>query len=372
MIILVSANSEWNLVNYRMGLLRELLAAGHQIYTVAPRSLHTPQLVAIGCQCIPIPISSQGMNIFCELQLLIRYICIFAKFKPDLFLGFTIKPNIYGSIGAYICGVKIINTITGLGSAFTGGGFNAKIVKFLYRIGLANSDLIFFQNTDDASLFLNEKIINADVVRIVPGSGIDLNRFKLKHEGHQVKTAPLSFLMIARLLIDKGVLDFVKAAEIIKNNNPDVNFFLLGSFEPSSPSAIHEVEVKKWVDAALINYLGFMEDVREILSASSCIVLPSYREGVPRSLLEAGAIGIPIIATDVPGCRDVVDDGLNGFLCKPRNYIDLAEKMQLIIDLSDEDRLRMGCRGRLKVERQFDEKVVIKYYQSAILDLSKD
>ena len=364
--IIVSSNTTWSIVNFRSGLLRSLVSAGHRVTVAAPQDQYRPHLENLGCRYVPLPMDNKGTNPWKDAKLLFSYSRLFQSEKPDLYLGFTIKPNIYGSIVAHLYGVPVINNITGLGSAFIANDWLSIIVRILYRISLSRSIMVLFQNEDDRRLFVEDGLIAAVKSERLPGSGIDLSRFKPSAPPSRSVTR---FLLIGRLLWDKGVGEFVEAARILKARGRPADFCLLGFLDAQNPTAISRQIVEQWVIEGVVRYLGASDDVRPHIAEADCIVLPSYREGVPRSLLEAAAMGRPIITTDSVGCREVVEHGVNGYLCRPRDVADLAEKMEMMITLSTAERERMGRRGREKVEREFDEQIVIRKYHEIIEQL---
>jgi glycosyltransferase involved in cell wall biosynthesis len=285
---------------------------------------------------------------------------LFTELKPDLFLGYTIKPVVYGSLAAAHAGVPgIYSMITGLGSAFSGSGIKAALIRrlviFLYRRALRHNARVFFQNPDDIALFSRMGILKAgeQAVRI-PGSGVDV---------HEFQPAPfpkgLSFLLIARLLREKGIAEYAEAARRIRQHHPHVRFRLAGWLD-ENPDSIREDELQAWVDEGTLEYLGRLDDVRPALADSSVFVLPSYyREGIPRTLLEALAMGRPIITTDMPGCRLTVKDGENGYLAAARDAHALAEAMERFIE-QPEMIAKMGVASRSLAETQFDVHIVNK------------
>ena len=237
----------------------------------------------------------------------------------------------------------------------------------LYKFAFRKSSRVFFQNSDDLGLFLESKLVKVEQTDILPGSGVNLHRFTTCNiAARKSLTAPFRFLLIGRMLRDKGVLEFVNAAQLLKELGVEAEFCLLGSFDLQNPAAISSEKIKEWTIQGYVKYLGVSNDVREQIALSDCIVLPSYREGTPRSLLEAGAMGKPIITTRVVGCQDVVEHGVNGFLCEVKNAQDLALKMKEMLLLSEDQRKLMGQRGRLKIEKKFDEQIVIQKYLKAI------
>jgi glycosyltransferase involved in cell wall biosynthesis len=258
----------------------------------------------------------------------------------------------------------VINNIAGLGAVFIKGGWLAQLVRRLYRSALGRSAKVFFQNPDDLQLFIDGSLVQAEVTELLPGSGIDLHRFAVAPM--PTANSKFRFLLIARMLRDKGVGEYVQAAKLLRDNWPSVEFCLLGFVDVQNPAAISRAEVESWVAQGFVNYLGVREDVRNEIASADCVVLPSYREGTPRSLLEAAAIARPIITSDAVGCREVVDHGVNGYLCKVRDPEDLAQMMIQMLLLLPEQRKEMGLRGRAKMEAEFDEQIVIGKYLAAI------
>ncbi len=358
--ILIVANSAWNLFNFRSELIKGLIEKGYEVIALAPPDKFVNKVISLGCGYIPVLINRKGINPISNLRLLCRFFFEFHKIKPDFVLTFTIKPNIYGSIAAHILGITVINNISGLGSVFIKNGLLASLVKILYKIALSKSKHIFFQNEDDRDLFCKYGLVNQSNSSRLPGSGIDLEFFSainLPEVGQKIK-----FLLIARILCDKGVREFVDAARMLNKIKSNLEFCILGPIDLENPSAIPLWQIDVWVAEGIINYLGELEDVRGEIALAHCIVLPSYREGVPRSLLEAAAMMRPIIASDVPGCRDVVSHGLNGYLCKPKDYLDLADMMLQIAQMPYEDLKNMGVASRDKVVREFDINIVLNKY----------
>lgn len=367
MKIIICLNTAWNLVNFRSGLIRALVAAGYEVVAVAPNDKYSDGLKTLGCRFVPLHMDNGGVNPVKDVLLLWRFLRLFARERPDVFLGYTVKPNVYGSLAAHLLQIPVINNIAGLGAAFIRGGMVMRIVRCLYRTALTRSAQVFFQNDDDRQLFVGGGLVRADKTALLPGSGIDLDRFvstPMPATGNDC--ASFRFLLVARMLRDKGVGEYVEAARLLRQRWPQVEFCLLGFVDVKNPAAISRAEMDAWVAEGVVTYLGESDDVRCQIAVATCVVLPSYREGTPRSLLEAAAMGRPIITTDAVGCREVVDDGVNGLLCRPKDAADLADKMARMIAMPHSERVAMGLRGRLKVEREFDEKIVIDKYLTAI------
>jgi glycosyltransferase involved in cell wall biosynthesis len=361
---MIALNTAWNLVNFRSGLIRALASRGYDVIAFAPADEYAPQLAALGCQFVPLPMDNKGTHPGQDLMLLWRFVRLMRRERPDVFLGYTVKPNVYGSLAAHILGVPVINNVAGLGTVFIKGGWLNRLVRGLYQIALARSRKVFFQNEDDRQLFITDGLVDGALTDRLPGSGVDLKKFEPTLLPGR---SEIRFLLIARMLWDKGVGEYVQAARLLKSRGLNAEVCLLGFLDVQNPAAISKAQMDEWVAEGVVRYLGVSDNVREEIAQADCIVLPSfYREGTPRTLLEAAAMARPIITTDSVGCRDVVDDGVNGFLCRPRDASDLADKMERIISMSQAEREAMGQRGREKVEREFDEKIVIDKYLAAI------
>ncbi|MEF8721765.1 MAG: glycosyltransferase family 4 protein [Candidatus Accumulibacter meliphilus] len=367
--VVIALNTAWNLVNFRSGLIRALVSEGYDVVAIAPFDEYAHRLSNLGCRYISLHMDNKGTNPGRDLLLFYRFLRLFQKERPDVYLGFTVKPNVYGSFAALALGIPTINNIAGLGSVFIDNGWLARLVRALYKVSLSRSAVVFFQNMEDRQMFVAGRLVNGDVADILPGSGIDLTSFV---PVPLFGGSPVRFLLIARMLWDKGVGEFVEAARILKQRGVDAELCLLGFLDVNNPTAISRSQIGEWVSEGVVRYLGVSDNVRDEIAKVDVVVLPSYREGTPRTLLEAAAMGRPIVTTDAVGCREVVDDGINGYLCLPKNAIDLAEKLAMMAALSPSARETMGLRGREKVERQFDEKIVIGKYFKAIRESLSD
>lgn len=362
--VVISLNTAWNLYNFRAGLIRAMVSRGYEVVAIAPRDNYAEFLPNLGCRYLSLRMDNQGTHPGRDLLLLWRFFWILFKEQPNVYLGYTVKPNVYGSLTAHLLGIPVINNIAGLGVVFGKEGLLAGLVRILYRLALLHSAKVFFQNEDDRRLFVSSGLVAETVTDCLPGSGIDLKQFAPVPLPNQTK---IRFLLVARMLWDKGVGEFVEAARILRKRGINAEFCLLGFLDVQNPTAISRSQMDEWVVEGVVRYLGVSDDVRDEIALADCIVLPSfYREGVPRTLLEAAAMARPMVTTDSVGCRDVVDDGVNGFLCKPKNATDLADKMAKVAALSLADREAMGLRGRGKAEREFDEQIVINKYLKAI------
>ena len=364
-IIVMAANSAWNIVNFRGALIEGLRGAGWRVVALAPDDGSADRLSAMGAEFLPIRIDSSGTSVIGDARLLADYLAVLHRLRPQAFLGFTAKPNIYGSLAARLLGIRTINNISGLGTAFMNEGPLNWLVSRLYRLSLARSARVFFQNPADLELFVTRGLVRPGQAERIPGSGIDLARFR-PSPATPPRGRPIRFLFVGRLLRDKGLVEYAEAARRLRPLWPQVEFSILGFAGSDNRSAVPIAEIERWQAEGIVSYLGDTDDVRPFLDDSDCIVLPSYREGLPRSLLEAAAMARPMIATDVPGCRDVVTNGESGFLCEARSAESLASAMEAMLRLAPGERAAMGSQARQRVEREFDQALVVDAYLRAL------
>jgi glycosyltransferase involved in cell wall biosynthesis len=361
--VVLAANSSWNIVSFRSGLIRALKAEGYEPIVLAPVDPAAEQRMDdLGVERIVVRIERSGLNPFADLALVLKYRRLLKRLRPIAYLGFTIKPNIYGSIAARLTGIPAIANISGLGTVFIKRGPLLALVSRLYRFALKRVAVAFFQNPDDLELFVRRGLVRRDQARLLPGSGVDLESF----QPTAFPAGPATFLFIGRLLGDKGVREFADAARIVRADLPDARFQLLGPMDEGNRSAIARSELDQWVSEGRIEYLGETDDVRPYIEKATAVVLPSYREGLPRSLLEAAAMGRPLVTTDVPGCREVVEHGVNGLLCEVRSSDSLAKAMKELAEMPSEKWAQMGAASRRMVEERFSQTVVIRAYLDAL------
>lgn len=361
------ANTSWYIYNLRIGIIRKLKESGYGIVVIAPKDSYTHYIVSEGYQHFDVPINNKGRSILADLQYLRKLSKAYKKCKPDFIFHYTIKPNIYGSIAANLAKRKSIAVVSGAGHTFIKRNALHYISTQLYRFALQFSEEVWFVNRDDLKEFTENRIVNSAKVNLLPGEGVNIQHFAPEIPMNKKETRTMKFLLSARLIWDKGIGIFVDAAKIIKRKYPHVEFELLGFLDVDNPSAISSEQVLSWHKKGYVTYLGKTEDVRPYIKEADCFVLPSYyREGTPRSLLEAAAMAKPIVTTDNVGCREVVKHGYNGLLCRVKDPIDLAEKMEVIINMSTVERQKMGLNGRKMVLEKFDENLVIKYYTEVL------
>ncbi len=362
MRIAVVANTAWYLVNFRLNLMQALLANGHEVVAVAPHDApQSERLRAAGVLFVPVAISGAGTHPLWELQSVWALRKVFRRQGVQAVLSYTPKGNLYSALAALTCGVRFVPNVSGLGRAFIRRSWVTVVVKLLYRLTLGRAHKVFFQNLDDMEVFVDAGLVPRGRCERLPGSGVDLSRFTLQPMPDREPEAPV-FLLVARLLWDKGVGEFAEAAGLVRQQCPKARFQLLGFLDVDNPSAVPRAQVQAWEEQGVLSYLGPTDDVRSFLQEADAVVLPSYREGVPRTLLEAAAMGRPVITTDAPGCRDTVVHGQTGLICRVADAADLARQMLAFVALPLAGRAAMGLRGRKRIEAEFDEQLVLTAY----------
>jgi glycosyltransferase involved in cell wall biosynthesis len=363
--VAIVINTSWNIFNFRLGLLRALQAEGYRIVCIAPRDKYSQKLQTLGFEYREIRINNKGTNPIEDIKLIGDFYRLYKTLRPHLLLHYTIKPNIYGTMAAALLDIPVISNISGLGTVFLNERLSSRIARVLYRFALRFPKKVFFQNPHDRELFIETKLVRERLTDLLPGSGVDTGTYRPQAVEKEAG-APFVFLLIARMVKDKGIIEFVEAAEALAASHAHAEFWLLGSFYPGNPTAITEEEMTRWSDQGIVKYLGHSDDVPSVVAQADCIVLPSYREGLSRVLLEAASMAKPIITTDVPGCKDVVYDGVSGYLCRAKCSKSLKEQMLKMLKLTPARRIRMGRHGREKIVREFDESIVIEKYIDAI------
>ena len=347
MKIILTVNAAWNALNFRRPVIEALLAQGARVTVLAPVDDSVSALRSVGCEVIDLQMDVQGLSPWQDARLVKTFQDHFARIQPDVVLGYTVKNNIFGAVAAGRLALPFLPNVSGLGTAFLSGGGLQLIVETLYKWAFRRLPIVFFQNQDDCALFQARGLTTSAQARILPGSGIDLRAFQ---------ATPFA--------------QNVEAARRLRARRTDVRFQILGPVDAANRSALGADDVARWQSEGIIEHLGSAKDVRPYIAQADCVVLPSYREGAPRTLLEAAAMARPVIATDVPGCRHVVDHGRSGLLCAPRDASALTATMAQYLDLPQPQRAAMGVAGRRKMEQEYDEKLVVAAYLSAISDLT--
>jgi glycosyltransferase involved in cell wall biosynthesis len=346
-------------------LIKELIHKGFKVTAIAPIDEYSQKLKELGCDYHPLEIDSKSKNPFYDISLLFRMRKVLAQTKPDVLLNFTIKPNVYGSLAARSLGIKCINNVAGMGTLFTDGFLSRTVLKSLFKISQLKVKTVFFQNPDDFAELTKRNIVNKSIAHLLPGSGVNLSEFPFTPSSEHKQ---VNFLLIARMIYPKGVKELVLAADrLIEKGYHNFQVQLLGEMGVNNPFAIPEPEMEHFCKKSYVNYLGKTDDVKSVIQQADAVVLPSYyREGTPKSLLEALAIGRPIITTNMPGCKETVIDEVNGFICEPKSIDDLASKMERFLNLEFSKKLEMGKQSRKLAETKFDEQIVIDEYLKAI------
>lgn len=363
MHLIVTANSAWNIINFRKPIIESFLQQGYKVSVIAPPDHAVKKITDMGCDYYSIKMNRSGMNPINELLFFLTLKKFFKEIKPDCVLSFTIKNNIFGAFAARSLSIPFIPNVSGLGTAFMSNNLIKILVKLLYKFAFKSMNTVFFQNSDDADLFISNKLIKPHQVALVPGSGVDLNYFSYKEPSQDDRNI---FLFIGRLLVDKGIHEFINAAKKVKDIYPMAHFQVLGGIDLGNRTAISNEIVESWVSAGIIEYLGLRDDVRPFIEGATCVVLPSYREGAPRALIEAAALGRPLIASDVPGCRSVVEHGINGFLCDVKDSDSLASAIIEFINLSSNSKNNFSFASRRKISNEFSKEIVVKEYNTAL------
>lgn len=367
MRICLTVNAAWNIWNFRRPLVEALVADGHDVTILAPRDETAGKLECIGARFVDLAMDVRGLGVAQNLGMVGHFRRHFAAIRPHVVLGYTIKNNIFGAMAARRLGIPFLPNVTGLGTIFLGSRAMFLAGKALYRHGMGKLPIVFVQNEDDRDFLLANRLLREEQMRLLPGSGIDLAQFAATPLPDNAQG--LTFLMISRLIRDKGTMEYLDAARAVRKNHPHCRFQLLGPLGAANRTAISEAELQPYLDDGSVEYLGATDDVRPFVEQAHCVVLPSYREGAPRSLIEAAAMGRPVITTDVPGCRAVVTDGVSGLLCEVRSAESLAESFRRFAALSAAERQAMGDAGRARMEAEYDVAIVIDRYRQAIAEL---
>jgi glycosyltransferase involved in cell wall biosynthesis len=361
---LLVANTDWYLYNFRRALARRLQQNGYEVTLACPPGPYVGKLQDLGFKCALLALPADRLSPFKELRVLLDLIALYRQERPAIVHHFTIRCVLYGSIAARILGgISVVNALTGVGHIFTADGMKARllrrIVGFLYRHFLTGSrSRVIFQNSDDMDTFVDAGM--ADVARshLIPSSGVNCSTFRRSQERPSSDGERINVLFASRLIREKGVLEYIEAAKMLRSRNLSARFMLAGDIYGQNPSSLTRSDLQAIRESGVVDVLGHVDDMRAILDETDIVVLPSYREGCPRILVEAAAMGIPIVATDVPGCRVVVDDEINGYLVPPRDANSLARAIGRLI--GDETlRRRFGEAGRLMAIYNFDESIVL-------------
>jgi glycosyltransferase involved in cell wall biosynthesis len=351
------------MVYFRKGALVNAIEQGYEVHVIAPRDHLTQQLIDLGCVYHQVNFSTKSLSPLADIILFFRLLLLYRRIKPSMVFHYTVKPNIYGTLAAFLSLTPSIAVITGLGYAFITKNWISTLVKGMYRYALRFSDEVWFLNSDDVALFKKYNLVPERKIIKLPGEGVNTTEFDAPPI--DTSSTAIRFLMVARVLRDKGVYEYVEAARLIRKEFSHVEFFLLGPTDADNPTAISKAVVDEWINEGVITYLGSVDNVRPYVLDAHCVVLPSYREGISKVLMEAAAMRRPLIASNVPGCKELIRDGENGFLCEAKDVEGLAQAFRKFIQLPPHIKVLMGEQSRLKILNKFDEQRVLKYYQKA-------
>lgn len=356
------SNSAWSVYNFRLDVISSLLSQGYEVIVLAPDDRYSEYLQEHGCRFVPIHFDNKTKNPFRDLSFYWQLKRLYRSYRPDFIFHYVAKPNIYGSLAASANGIPSVAVVTGLGYAFARKNWLYRLIRLLYKKGLRKAREVWFLNNEDARIFIDEKIVNIEKVKVLPGEGVNTRHFT-PYRTTKGQDHGFTFLMSTRLLKSKGIGLYADAARILRKKNYDARFELIGFFEDHHPDSISREELARWEKEGLIHYGGFAKDVRPFLAQADCFVFPSfYNEGIPRCLMEAAAMELPVITTMNRGCKEVVLNNSTGYICNRHDPFDLADKMEKMINLSAEERARMGKNGRSLVLRKFSIDHVIDEY----------
>jgi len=371
MRIAIVANTTWNIYNFRLNIIRKLFDEGHEVIVMAPVDkfiFYTESLP----QVLHIPIHHlhrDSVNPLQDLRLFVELIRLYRHYKPDLVLHYTVKPNIWGGFAARLLGIPSIAIVTGLGYSLLHEGWINFVTGVLYKFSLPLHRKVIFENNDDKKLFEKEGLVSPSKSISIKGCGVDTTFFAPNGDGRRDDL--ITFTFIGRLLYDKGVKEFIDAAQLVKDQNTNIQFWLIGEIDKENPSSIRNEDLMKWIRDPNIHYHGATENIRKFIEKSDCIVLPSYREGMPKVIMESMSMERAVITTDTAGCRETVNENINGYLVPVRNSIALSNAMLRFIALSDQEKINMGKAGRIKVLQEFDDKIIADQLYVAIEDCLK-
>ena len=364
--LLIIANDESTLLNFRLEILEHFTAKGYQVVACYPLGEHTDKLLATGCQVEHLTVSRRGKNILQDFKMMLNCRKLIKKHKPQAVLTYTVKPNIYASFACKWTKTPYINNVTGLGSVLAGGGMLAKLILMLQKLAYKGSSCVFFQNEANRQALLEKGVISSKTpTRLLPGSGVNLNMQKL--EDFPADDGIMRFVMVSRIREDKGFGEFFEAAQRLKSDITE--FHVVGGCEEDAWAE----KLQQLQSSGVIIYHGkkTQQEVHDIVVKCQCLVHPSYHEGMANVLLEAAATGRPVVATNIPGCRETFDEGVSGYGCKVQDADSLTEAMQKMLDTPYDARNAMGRKGREKMEREFDRQIVANIYTEEIEKLQQ-
>lgn len=359
-IILILANNSDGLYGFRKDLLEEIEKT-NKVHVAVPNDGYFEELKRIGCEMIETAVDRRGINPVKDVKLLLKYINIVKKLKPDKIITYTIKPNIYGGIVASIFKVPYVVNITGLGSAMQNYGIIRYLVKSMYKVALYSAKTVFFENAGNMKIFLDEKITIVDKCCLLNGAGVNLKKFS--YHKYPSDNPTIKFLFIGRIMKEKGVDELFSAMRQLHEEGYPCVLNMLGHYEED-----YKMLISKYINEGWLNYYGYHSDVRPFIEESHCFVLPSWHEGMANTNLECASMGRPVITSNIHGCMEAVEDGVSGFLCEPKDVESLVSAMKRFLMLSQEEKEKYGIRGRERMEQLFDKKKVVAETMERLFD----
>lgn len=353
--VLMLGNHEIVIYNFRKELIERMIEEGYEVYVALPYGPKVELLKEMGCKFVDTPINRRNTNPLEDIKVFFKYMKILREIKPNVVLTYTVKPNVYGGIACKLKKIPYICNVTGLGSGYLNGGIVQKIVQTLSKLAFRKANKVFFQNTADRNLLVQQGVVK-DNYDLLPGSGVNLETYKVLP--YPSENEPINFNFVARVMKDKGIDEYLEAAKIIKKKYPDVIFNVIGMIDQPH----YEDILKKYEEDGIIKYHGFQTDMIPFIEKCNCMINPSYTEGMSNVLLENAACGRPLIASDIPGCREIIESGINGYSFEVKNTNQLLEKINQFLELSYKDKIKMGMQGREKIEKNFDRRIVVEKY----------
>jgi glycosyltransferase involved in cell wall biosynthesis len=369
MVVVFSGNCGRSLYHFRLAAVKRVQELGHTVKVVLPEDGYIEKIKDAGIEVILIKeMQPSGTNPIQDYKLYKEYLRLYSQIKPALIFEYTIKPHIYGTLAAKKLNIPCIAIVSGLGYTFTHKGIVSILARQFYRFALRKTAQVWFSNNEDKLLFEKEGFVNTGNSVLLNGEGIDTNYY----EYTPIDYSKRSFILIGRLLFDKGVKIYYEAAAKLKSKYPDVSFKILGFTDDDDSRSVSKKQLNEWVESGAIEYLGSTTNIKPFVRDSSCVVLPSfYKEGMSTALMEAASMGRPLIATDIAGCRELINDGETGYLCKVKDVDGLTSKMETIITMDNAKLQQMGIKSRDKMINEFSIKYILPKYENAIKRFSK-
>ncbi|WP_174865993.1 glycosyltransferase family 4 protein [Pectobacterium polaris] len=356
--IVLTANTSWYLYNFRRGTIIQLIKLGYHVICISPVDDYSDRFSSLGAEFYELEIDGKSISFKKEFLTFFAIFFLLKKIKPFFVYNFTIKLNVYSGVACRIINLPYSNNVSGLGTAFMHDGLRYKLAQYLYGVSNKAALGVFFQNDDDMQLAISKGLANRHKSTLLPGSGVNVDDFS-----YQRKAVPsnqgLCFLMIARVIADKGVREFIGAANYIKPKYPNCRFVLVGDCNSNNKTSFSKETIDEWRNQGVVEIVGHQDDIKNWIYTSDVVVLPSYREGMPRTILEAASCGRPAIVSDVPGCRQAVVPNETGWLCESHSVESLASCIEYCLHLSEEDIIKFGHNARVRAETKFSEEIVI-------------